>query len=284
MIGVFDSGTGGLTVLDGLMQRLPEQDFLYLGDHANAPYGHRGNAHIVDMTRAGVDFLMKQGCRLVILGCNTAAAVALRTLQQTWLEGAHPGKRILGVLVPMVEAMTGVPWHHSGPPAKAAVPHDGRHIALFATRKTIDSGAYRDEVAKRGPGIRLVQQACPGLVDAIEGGAGERPLRGLVHGYVQDLLDAGTTPPDAAVLGCTHFPLVRHLFAEALPDGTAILSQPDIVARSLADYMTRHPRFAAPARTGAPGVRLLSTGDTGRMPVGALPLRADLPPFEKVAL
>jgi glutamate racemase len=256
MIGVFDSGSGGLTILEALTNRLPRQDFLYLGDHANAPYGHRSNEQIVEMTKAGVETLMAAGCPLVVLACNTAAAVALRTLQQTWLPEAYPDNRILGVLVPMVEALTGVPWSQEHP-AQGAAPDGDRSIVLFATRKTVESGSYLDEVRKRAPHVTLVQKACPGLVDAIEGGAGERPIRGLIGGYVAEVL--GTTPaPDAAVLGCTHFPLVEHLFRRILPPGTELLSQPEIVARSLADYLERHPAYAA-AGTGK--VRLLTTGD-----------------------
>lgn len=254
MIGVFDSGSGGLTILEALRQALPDQDFLYLGDHANAPYGHRSNTQIVAMTKDGIDTLMAAGCSLVILACNTAAAVALRTLQQDWLPAAYPENRILGVLVPMVEALTGVPWSQDHPHESPG--HD-RSIILFATRKTVESGSYLDEVAKRAPHVALAQKACPGLVDAIEGGAGERPIRGLIGGFVAEALTSRAAP-DAAVLGCTHFPLVEHLFRRILPPKTELLSQPGIVARSLADYLTRHPQFSRP---GSGTVRLLTTGD-----------------------
>lgn len=254
MIGVFDSGSGGLTILEALRQHLPDQDFLYLGDHANAPYGHRSNEQIVAMTRDGVNTLMKAGCSLVVLACNTAAAIALRTLQQDWLPEAYPGNRILGVLVPMVEALTGVPWSQQHPHDD---PGHARSIILFATRKTVESGSYMDEVAKRAPHVALAQKACPGLVDAIEGGAGERPIRGLIGGYIAEAL-TDHPAPDAVVLGCTHFPLVEHLFRRILPPKTELLSQPEIVARSLADYLARHPGFR---QAGGGKVRLLTTGD-----------------------
>lgn len=253
MIGVFDSGSGGLTILETLHERLPRQDFLYLGDHANAPYGHRSNDQIVAMTRAGIEILFRAGCRLVILACNTAAAIALRTLQQDWLPRAYPDRRILGVLVPMVEALTGVPWSQEHP--NGGSPRN-RSIILFATRKTVDSGSYLDEVRKRAPHVDLFQKACPGLVDAIEGGAGPAPVRGLIAGYAEEAL-TDCPAPDAAVLGCTHFPLVRDYFEECLPTGTELLSQPEIVAASLADYLARHPEFGG---KGKGSIRLLTTG------------------------
>ncbi|WP_262690744.1 glutamate racemase [Kordiimonas aestuarii] len=257
MIGIFDSGSGGLTILDALHRRLPDQDFLYLGDHANAPYGHRSNDQIVEMTRRNVSALFDAGCTLVVLACNTAAAVALRTLQQKWLPQAYPGRRILGVLVPMVEAITGVPWSQEHP-----VGHDGsgKTILLFATQKTVKSGAYVEEIAKRAPAIRLVQKACPGLVDAIEGGTGPRPLAGLVEGYVAEALDDAGVIPDAVLLGCTHFPLVSSYFEAALPEGVELFCQPDVVAASLEDYLTRHGEFR---RKGSGKIRLMTTGKPG---------------------
>jgi len=253
MIGVFDSGSGGLTILEALHEAMPNQDFLYLGDHANAPYGHRSNEQIVDMTRDCIGTLFDAGCDLVVLACNTAAAIALRTLQQDWLPQAHPNKRILGVLVPMVEALTGVPWSQEHPNGDKL---RDRSILLFATRKTVESGSYLDEVNKRAPHVALVQKACPGLVDAIEGGAGEAPMRGLINGFISEVL-AEVPAPDAAVLGCTHFPLVRDYFRDALPASTELLSQPEIVAKSLKDYLARHPEFQ---KNGSGHIRLLTTG------------------------
>lgn len=252
MIGVFDSGSGGLTILEALRTKLPDEDFLYLGDHANAPYGHRSNQQILELTQNSVDWLMKQGCSLVILACNTAAAVALRTLQQDWLPGAYPNNHILGVLVPMVEALTGVPWSQEHP---ADEQKEARNIILFATRKTIESGAYVDEVKKRAPFLAVHSKACPGLVDAIEGGAGPLPLAGLINGYVRE---ASATHLDAVVLGCTHFPLVRDQFEQALPAHVSIYSQPEIVAESLADYLLRHPEHHT---KGTGKIKLATSGE-----------------------
>ncbi len=252
MIGVFDSGSGGITVLEALTKRLPNQDFLYLGDHANAPYGHRTSQQIVEMTKEAVNYLMLSGCSMVVLACNTAAAVALRSLQQNWLEEAYPGNRILGVLVPMVEALTGVPWSQKHP---NETPFSEKHITLFATRKTIESRAYEEEVSKRAPEVQLHGKACPGLVDAIEGGAGDAPLQGLITGYVQETL---RDELDAVVLGCTHFPLVKKYFENALPAETTIYSQPEIVANSLASYLKKHPEFA---KEGSGKTTLYTTGN-----------------------
>lgn len=285
MIGVFDSGSGGLTILKALRQRMPDQDFVYLGDHRHAPYGHRSNDDIVELTRAGVDHLMGMGCKLVILACNTAAAVALRSLQQNWLEDAYPGHRILGVLVPMVEAVTGVPWHQSEPSHDSL--RDRRSITLFATRKTVDSGAFAEELSKRAPGLTLISKACPGLVDAIEGGAGPVPLTGLVSGYVQEALDqtqATGSEPDAVILGCTHFPLVENAFKAALPSETRIYSQPVVVSKALDYYLQRHPAFKI---KGSGHLTCLSTDPTIAPSLGdisdvrALFLSPELANFQK---
>lgn len=257
MIGVFDSGSGGLTVLKALSESLPNHDFLYFGDHGNAPYGHRSNEQIVELTRRGVDTLMKRGCRLVILACNTAAAIALRDLQQNWLPVSHPENRILGVLVPMVEAITGQPWSDDSLGTAEHSPK-AQSMVLFATQKTVESKAFSEEVYKRTPHIALSQKACPGLVDAIEGGAGVAPLNGLIDGFVSEV-DLSAT--EAAVLGCTHFPLVEPLFRAALPDHIKIYSQPSLVADATADYLRRRPEFSKENKRGQKGsVTFLTSG------------------------
>lgn len=257
MIGFFDSGSGGLTIMDGCRKVMPDIPFVYLGDHANAPYGHRENQAIVALTKAGVNFLFEQGCTLVVLACNTAAAVALRTLQQDWLPKAWPDRNLLGVLVPMVEAVSGVPWASDSPSLHSEA--DERTIVLFATRKTVESGAYAEELNKRAPNLTLIQKACPGLVDAIEGGAGEKPLMGLVKGFVDEALaSTGGVTPDAAVLGCTHFPMVEHLFRSCLGADIPLYSQPRLVSAALSDYLAAHPEYvmASGDRT-----RLLTTAE-----------------------
>ena len=260
MIGVFDSGHGGLTVLRALIARLPEHGFLYLGDHGHAPYGEREDGEIYDLTRTNVTRMFDLGCRLVLLACNTAAAVALRRLQQDWLPGAYPNRRVLGVFVPMVEAVTDVPWQREAPPPGA--PRDGAVVGVFATRRTVASGAYPREIARRAPEIRVVQQACPGLVDRIEAGAAPADLEAAVAGHVTGLLaQLDGAVPDSVILGCTHFPLVAGAFVETLPAGVQMHSQPELVADSLAAYLLRHPGFEPPATPRA-ATRFLTTGET----------------------
>ncbi len=258
MIGVFDSGHGGLTILRALVDRLPERRFLYLGDHANAPYGDHTPDEIYALTIDSVSRLFAHGCNLVLLACNTAAAVALRRLQQDWQPEAFPDRRVLGVLVPTVEAVTKVPWHIKEPPSGA--PRDAVTVAIFATRQTVGSGAYPFEIGSRAPAVRVVQQACPDLVAAIESAAPDSHVHEMVAGYVARMRDSNDgTAPDSAVLGCTHYPLVAGAFADALPRSVRILGQPAIVADSFAAYLDRHPEFAPP-RPDTANV-FLTTGD-----------------------
>lgn len=263
MIGVFDSGHGGLTVLHALTARLPAESFIYLGDHGKAPYGPRPEEEIYQLTQAAVERLFAEDCRLVLIACNTASAVALRRLQQDWLPQAAPECRVLGVFVPMVEALAGVSWRDGSEfPGKVA---SNGLVAVFATQRTTHSGAYPFEVGLRAPHMRVVSQACPHLVSAIEADEPEAVLRELVEGYVAAMmLQTEGRAPDAAVLGCTHYPLVAPLFAAALPEGVRLLDQPTIVADSLAEYLGRHQRFAsAPGKGGRR--RFLTTGDPARV-------------------
>jgi len=248
-----------LTVYDALRQAFPQRSFLYLGDHAKAPYGERSPDEIRALTRESVERLFGLGCRLVILACNTASANALRHLQQTWLPDAYPERRILGVLVPMVEAITGMPWM-ADPTHRPAAP--AKTVAVFATSRTVSSNAYPIEIAKRAPEVRVVQQACPALVDLIEGKAPREALREAVIEYVGQMMEQlNGRLPDAVMLGCTHYPLVADLFADALPPGVEVLSQPELVARSLAHYLERHPEFDTPGNA----TRFLTTGNVDRV-------------------
>lgn len=263
MIGVFDSGHGGLTILRALVERFPGHAYVYLGDHGHAPYGAREVEEIYALTRGNVERLFSIGCRLVLLACNTASAVALRRLQQTWLPHVAHEHRVLGVVVPTIEAITNVPWHHRAPPPGTAAANG--LVAVFATRRTVESGAYPYEIGLRAPAMTVVQQACPGLVDKIEKDAPAREIAGMVDGFVAALrARLEGREPDVAILGCTHYPLVARHFAEALPRGTRLLHQPDIVAESLERYLARHPEFDTPGGD-APAPRFFTTGDPARV-------------------
>jgi glutamate racemase len=259
MIGIFDSGLGGLTVLRALVARFPHLPFIYLGDHANVPYGDRSSPEVIEFTRQGVEALFGAGCRLVLLGCNTATAVAARHLQQAWLPSSRwRGHNVLGIVAPTVEAATQTAWAVSSPqyPQK----YNTDLIAVFGTTRTITSGVYPEEIRKRCPRVSVVQQVCARLAGAIEEEAPEAELERLVEEGIRGMMEAtGGTPPHRAILGCTHFPLVEHLFRRHLPPFTRILSQPEVVADSFEDYITRHPHYVASGRAGA--LTLLTTGD-----------------------
>lgn len=241
MIGVFDSGYGGLTVLAALHARLPRQRFLYLGDNAHAPYGPKSGAEIEALTKDGIELLFRAGARVVILACNTATAAAIRPLQQNWLPTAYPERRILGVIAPMIEEIAQTPWHSTAGPDEARRPVET--VAVFATQATVESGFYPREIALRAPNIAVTQQACPELAGMIEAGAPESVLRATVTRHVGALLQDLGRAPDKAVLGCTHFPLVEALFRSALPPETQILSQPARVAAAMVAYLFRHPEM-----------------------------------------
>jgi len=263
MIGVFDSGHGGLTVLRALVQRFPHIPFVYLADHRHVPIGNRPSDEIVILTRDGVDALFRRGCRLVVLGCNTATCVAARTLQKDWLPvSGWAGHNILGIVAPTVEAATQTPWAATSPqyPQK----YNTDVITVFGTTRTITSHAYPEEIRKRCPKVTVVQQICPELAGAIERGASQDELDGHVaQGVTGALAQTAGAPPHRAILGCTHFPLVEPLFRRHLPASTRLLSQPEIVADSLEDYLNRHPAYAgAPVAEPAPPL-LITTGDPG---------------------
>ncbi|PKP70502.1 MAG: glutamate racemase [Alphaproteobacteria bacterium HGW-Alphaproteobacteria-4] len=251
-VGVFDSGLGGLTVLDALQQRLPQVPFVYYGDNAHTPYGVRDADDIFALTCAGVERLWAEGCDLVIIACNTASAVALKRMQETWLP---PGKRALGVFVPLIEALTERQWGDNSPPREVAV----KHVALFATPATVSSRAFQRELAYRAIGVDVEAQPCGGVVDAIEQGD-EILAEALVRSHV-DALKRRMPHPEAAILGCTHYPLVQKTFQDALGPQVKVFSQANLVAESLADYLTRRPEMLG---TGTRSVNL-TTGNPAQV-------------------
>ncbi len=273
MIGVFDSGFGGLTVHRALIEALPERDFVYLGDNKNAPYGTRPPLEVLNLTCAGIERLFAEGCTLVIVACNTASVVTLRWIQQQWLPSIRRKENIkrnaIGIVVPTIEAATGLGWHEEARPinpfaeaeaslplfpAEAAGPHT---IVVFATARTVETETYPYEIRKRRPDIRVIQQACPDLASAIEAGAPRQKLKDMIRDYVGQANELLSAPPDSVILGCTHYPLVADLFAEALPVGVPIIHQPEATASALRGYLERHPEY----NVGSHGKRtFLSTG------------------------
>jgi len=247
-VGIFDSGLGGLTVLDAVTRRLPEVPFVYLGDNAHAPYGTRTPDDIFNLTCAATARLWDEGCDLVILACNTASAAALKRMQETWVPA---DKRVLGVFVPLIEALTERQWGDNSPPREVAV----KHVALFATPATVASRAFQRELAFRAIGVDVEAQPCGGVVDAIEAGD-EMLAETLVRAHVE-ALRRRMPHPQAAVLGCTHYPLMEAVFAEALGPKVKVYSQANLVAESLADYLTRRPEMRGHGAVS----RFLTTGD-----------------------
>lgn len=230
-VGIFDSGLGGLTVLEAAEAALPDVPFVYFGDQAHAPYGVRDADDIYRLTTAGVERLWEAGCDLVILACNTASAAALRRMQERWVP---QDKRVLGVFVPLIEALTERRWGDNSPPREVGV----KHVALFATPATVASRAFQRELAFRAIGVDVEAQACGGVVDAIEDG--DMILaEALVRSHV-DALKRKMPRPDAAILGCTHYPLMAEAFQAALGTDVNVFSQANLVAASLTDYLKRH--------------------------------------------
>ena len=228
-VGVFDSGYGGLTVLRSIVKKLPGYDFIYLGDNARAPYGNRSFQTVYQYTREAVQWFFSKGCPLVILAGNTASAKALRTIQQKDLLETGTANRVLGVIRPTTEI--------SGKLSRTG------HIGILATQGTVNSGSYPIEIEKFYPGIKVYQQACPMWVPLIENNEQETPGADFfVKKYVDSLL-AQSAEIDTVLLGCTHYPLLMGKLRAYFPSSIQLISQGDIVAESLAHYLTRHPEI-----------------------------------------
>ena len=243
MIGIFDSGYGGLTIFNHIRQRLPQYDYLYLGDNARAPYGTRSFDVIYEYTLQAVNYLHAQGCNLIILACNTASAKALRTIQQNDI---NPDElRVLGVIRPTVEVV----------PTRTRT----NHIGVLATPGTVASESYVIELQKQNPELVITQQACPMWVPLIE--SGEHLQEGadyFVEKYLTELLERDPLI-DTIILGCTHYPLLQEKIEAFLAQQTtsqqsvSVIAQGEIVAESLADYLERHSDIAERAILGAKG-------------------------------
>jgi len=228
-IGVFDSGYGGLTVLKELVNRLPQYDYTYLGDNARAPYGNRSFETVYRYTLQCVEWLFGEGCPLVILACNTASAKALRTIQQNDLPRIAPDNRVLGVIRPTTEMVGN--YTQTG------------NVGILATRGTVLSQSYPIEIAKFFPELRVYQQACPLWVPLIENNEHHKPGADYFVKEYMDLLRDQSPDIDTVLLACTHYPLLKDKIAPYLPPGSRLISQGEIVADSLADYLHRHPEM-----------------------------------------
>ncbi|MDE6126075.1 MAG: glutamate racemase [Muribaculaceae bacterium] len=228
-IGVFDSGYGGLTILREFQRTLPDYDYVYLGDNARAPYGSRSFDVIYRFTLEAVNELFARGCPLVILACNTASAKALRTIQQTDLPEIDPTRRVLGVIRPTIESL---PKHTRN-----------GHIGLVGTTGTVNSRSYDLEIEKLYPDYRFSSHSCPMWVHLVENDEADKP--GADYFVRQEINALLRQDPeiDSLILGCTHYPLLIKKIRQYLPPSVALIKQGEIVAESLADYLTRHPEM-----------------------------------------
>lgn len=226
-IGFFDSGYGGLTILREVMKRLPEYDYLYLGDNARAPYGSRSFDVVYQYTKQAVHKLFEMGCPMVILACNTASAKALRSIQQNDLAKWDPTRRVLGIIRPTVEQVDSLT--------------NTRHIGIFGTRGTINSESYTIEIGKFAPDVVVNGHPCPMWVPLVENE--EYDSEGADF-FVRKEIDAIMKQDpqiDTLILGCTHYPLLLKKIKKYVPDDVQVISQGNIVADSLKDYLMRHP-------------------------------------------
>jgi len=228
-IGVFDSGFGGLTVLKELVKELPEYDFLYLGDNARAPYGTRSFETVYEYTLQCVKALFDKGCHLVVLACNTASAKALRTIQQKDLPQLAPNKRVLGVIRPTTEII--------GRYSKSG------HVGVLGTSGTVNSGSYEVEIHKFFPELKVHQEACPMWVPLIENNEINTPgAEYFIQRHTKHLMELDASI-DAIILACTHYPLIQDRIQAQLPAQVSLISQGELVAKSLHDYLKRHPEL-----------------------------------------
>ena len=243
-IGIFDSGYGGLTILHGIRQQLPQYDYLYLGDNARAPYGPRSFDVVYEFTRQAVERLFEMGCHLVILGCNTASAKALRTIQQHDLPQWDPERRVLGIIRPTAEVI--------GDLTKS------RHVGVLATEGTIKSESYNLEIQKLHPDITVTGVACPFWVPLVEYNEADSPGADYFVKKRIDEIMCKDPQIDALILGCTHYPILMPKIKKYLPAGVRIISQGQYVAESLADYLARHQKIEQRCSKGA-ATRYLTT-------------------------
>ncbi|HEY9124252.1 MAG TPA: glutamate racemase [Bacteroidales bacterium] len=228
-IGIFDSGYGGLTIMQEIVKKLPQYDYIYVGDNARSPYGSRSFETVYRYTLEAVKWLFAQDCHLVILACNTASAKALRTIQQNDLPKIAPNKRVLGIIRPVTECI--------GNFSKT------NNIAIFATSGTVSSNSYPIEIEKFFPNVKVEQEACPLWVPLVENGEYDSPGADFFIKKHIDALMSRNNKVDTFVLGCTHYPLLFSKISKYTPEGVKIVSQGNIVAESLSKYLQNHPEM-----------------------------------------
>lgn len=228
-IGIFDSGYGGLTILREIRKAMPDYDYIYLGDNARAPYGTRSFDIVYQFTLEAVKYLFDQGCHLVILACNTASAKALRTIQQHDLPLIDASRRVLGVIRPTVEKI-------------GAISQNG-NIGIFGTPGTVQSGSYEMEIAKLHPEFHTYTQSCPMWVPLVENLEADKPGADYFVKQETDNLFAQNANIDTVILGCTHYPLLYSKIRQYVPQSAQVITQGEIIAESLIDYLKRHPEM-----------------------------------------
>ncbi len=243
-IGVFDSGYGGLTILHGIRQLLPQYDYLYLGDNARAPYGPRSFDVVYEFTRQAVMKLFDMGCHLIILGCNTASAKALRSIQQIDLPQIDPERRVLGVIRPTAEVIGDLT--------------QSRHVGVLATEGTIKSESYTLEIQKLHPDILVTGVACPFWVPLVEYNEADSPGADYFVKKRIDQIMRLDPKIDTLILGCTHYPLLMPKILKYLPAGVRVVPQGEYVAESLRSYLERHPQIEGKCSKGG-NVHYLTT-------------------------
>lgn len=228
-IGIFDSGYGGLTILNSIRKLMPEYDYIYLGDNARAPYGNRSFEIVYQFTLDAVKYLFEQGCELIILACNTASAKALRSIQQNYLPLIDSNKRVLGILLPTIEAL-------------GEISTTG-NIGIFGTTGTVQSESYNIEISKLYPTFKTYSHACPMWVPLVENN--EHESDGADFFIKKDLesLFEKCSDIDSIILGCTHYPILLNKISQHTPKGVTVITQGDIIAKSLKDYLNRHPEI-----------------------------------------
>ena len=247
-IGIFDSGFGGLTVFKSIAEKLPEYNYIYLGDNARSPYGDHSFETVYQYTLECVEWLFKQGCELVILACNTASAKALRTIQQLDLPAKYPNRRVLGVIRPTAEVIGAF--------------SNKKQVGVMGTRGTVNSNSYPLEINHFFPEVEVYQQSCPMWVPLIENGEhlGEGAAY-FVKKYINELLEK-SADMDCILLACTHYPLLIPKIEENLPSHIKLLAQGEIVANSLADYLNRHPEIESKLAKNSQN-KFYTSGDVG---------------------